>query len=80
MDNNNKATRIRWIIAGLMWTAIAINYIDRVVLSAAAPFISKEFALNATEMGLIMAAFFWSYALLQLPAGWLAFAARKPRD
>lgn len=72
MDNNNKATRIRWIIAGLMWTAIAINYIDRVVLSAAAPFISKEFALNATEMGLIMSAFFWSYALLQLPAGWLA--------
>jgi len=72
MYNNNKASSVRWLIAGLMWTAIAINYIDRVVLSAAAPIISKEFALNTAEMGLIMSAFFWSYALLQLPAGWLA--------
>jgi D-galactonate transporter len=72
MQNNNKASSIRWWIAGLMWTAIAINYIDRVVLSAAAPFIAQEYALSTTEMGLVMSAFFWSYALLQLPAGWLA--------
>ncbi|MEF9674062.1 hypothetical protein QNM99_25780 [Pseudomonas sp. PCH446] len=37
MHNNNKASSVRWLIAGLMWTAIAVNYIDRVVLSAAAP-------------------------------------------
>ncbi|WP_410014452.1 MFS transporter [Sodalis sp. C49] len=65
-------SRIRWWVAGLMWLAIAINYIDRTVLSAAAPHLIKELSLNAEMMGFIMAAFFWSYSLLQIPAGWFA--------
>ncbi|MHA6907859.1 MFS transporter [Ralstonia pseudosolanacearum] len=65
-------SKVRWLVAGLMWAAIAINYIDRTVLSAAAPHIQKEFHLSAVEMGIVMSAFFWSYALLQLPAGILA--------
>ncbi len=66
------STRIRWWIAGLMWLAIAINYIDRTVLSAAAPHLITELDINPEMMGFIMAAFFWSYALLQIPAGWFA--------
>ncbi|WP_028218868.1 MFS transporter [Paraburkholderia oxyphila] len=65
-------SKVRWWVAGLMWAAIAINYIDRTVLSAAAPKIQSEFHLDAIQMGIVMSAFFWSYALLQLPAGWLA--------
>ncbi|HEY4805270.1 MAG TPA: MFS transporter [Paraburkholderia sp.] len=65
-------SRVRWWVAGLMWAAIAINYIDRTVLSAAAPRIQSEFHLSAIQMGVVMSAFFWSYALLQLPAGMLA--------
>jgi MFS transporter, ACS family, D-galactonate transporter len=68
----SKATKIRWIVAGLMWSAIAINYIDRTVLSAAAPHLSKELSIPADQMGFILSAFFWSYALLQIPAGWFA--------
>ncbi|HEX7936434.1 MAG TPA: MFS transporter [Paraburkholderia sp.] len=63
---------MRWWVAGLMWAAIAINYIDRTVLSAAAPRIQSEFHLDAIQMGIVLSAFFWSYALLQLPAGLLA--------
>jgi D-galactonate transporter len=63
---------MRWLIAGLMWVAIAINYIDRTVLSAAAPQMSKEFSLTPEMMGIVLSAFFWSYALLQIPAGWVA--------
>ncbi|ATA27150.1 hypothetical protein BIY26_07275 [Brenneria goodwinii] len=55
-----------------MWLAIAINYIDRTVLSAAAPHLISELTLTPEMMGLIMAAFFWSYSLLQIPAGWFA--------
>ncbi|MCP2089546.1 UNVERIFIED_ORG: D-galactonate transporter [Paraburkholderia sediminicola] len=65
-------SKVRWLVAGLMWSAIAINYIDRTVLSAAAPHLQAEFHLSAMEMGIVMSAFFWSYALLQLPAGMLA--------
>lgn len=67
-----KRTRVRWVVAGMMWAAIAINYIDRTVLSAAAPRIQSDFHLSAVQMGIVMSAFFWSYALLQLPAGMLA--------
>ncbi|MEM5451173.1 MFS transporter [Paraburkholderia sp. BR14263] len=70
--NARSRSRIRWWVAGLMWAAIAINYIDRTVLSAAAPRIQSQFHLSAVEMGVVMSAFFWSYALLQLPAGFLA--------
>ncbi|TCV05435.1 ACS family glucarate transporter-like MFS transporter [Samsonia erythrinae] len=55
-----------------MWLAIAINYIDRTVLSAAAPHLVSELHLTPEMMGFIMAAFFWSYSLLQIPAGWFA--------
>ncbi|WP_321946337.1 MFS transporter [Paraburkholderia sp. J10-1] len=65
-------SKMRWWVAGLMWAAIAINYIDRTVLSAAAPKIQSAFHLDAMQMGIVMSAFFWSYALLQLPAGLLA--------
>jgi D-galactonate transporter len=65
-------SRVRWIVAGMMWAAIAVNYIDRTVLSAAAPRIQSDFHLSAVQMGVVMSAFFWSYALLQLPAGILA--------
>jgi sugar phosphate permease len=46
-----------------MWTAIAINYIDRTVLSAATPYITKEFGISSAQMGIILSGFFWSYAL-----------------
>ena len=72
MNNTLRSTRVRWWIAGLMWLAIAINYIDRTVLSAAAPHLITELDINPEMMGFIMAAFFWSYALLQIPAGWFA--------
>ena len=72
MTNSARSTRIRWWIAGLMWLAIAINYIDRTVLSAAAPHLITELDINPEMMGFIMAAFFWSHALLQIPAGWFA--------
>jgi ACS family glucarate transporter-like MFS transporter len=67
-----KRTNVRWIIGLFMFAALAINYLDRAVMSAAAPAIMHDLHINAEEMGIIMSAFFWSYALFQIPAGWLA--------
>ncbi|PKU24879.1 MFS transporter [Telmatospirillum siberiense] len=55
-----------------MWLAIAINYVDRTVLSAAAPRLIKDLDIPIDMMGLVMSAFFWSYAMLQIPAGWFS--------
>lgn len=64
--------RLRWLMIGLCMAANAINYIDRANLAVAAPSMSKELGLNATDMGLILSGFFWTYALMQLPFGYVA--------
>jgi len=50
---------------------IAFNYMDRGTLSVAMPMIRGDLKINAFEAGVILSAFSWSYALMQLPGGWL---------
>jgi ACS family D-galactonate transporter-like MFS transporter len=65
-------TTVRWKIFCMMLLLIAINYIDRASLSVAMPLIAKEFDLSPTMQGVILSAFFWTYALMQIPGGMLA--------
>jgi MFS family permease len=62
----------RWFIVGLLFMASLINYLDRATVSMALPLISKDLGLDATSKGLLLSAFFWSYALMQVPIGWCA--------
>jgi MFS transporter, ACS family, glucarate transporter len=48
-----------------------ITYIDRVCISQAAPIIRQELRLTETEMGWVFSAFTISYALFEIPAGWM---------
>jgi MFS family permease len=59
-------------IVTLLTVASFINYVDRGSLATAAPLVREEFGLSNTQLGLLLSAFFWSYAPGQLPAGWLA--------
>ncbi len=61
----------RPMILILLLAAVTINYIDRGSLSVAAPLVSTEFSLDKVHLGLLFSAFFWSYAIFQLVAGWL---------
>jgi sugar phosphate permease len=63
--------RIRWAAIFILLTGAVINYLDRANLSIANTTISHEFGFNSTEMGLLLSAFLWPYALANLPAGWL---------
>jgi sugar phosphate permease len=69
----------RWYILLLISAMYLITYLDRVNISTAAPLISKEFGFNNITMGYIFSAFAWSYALFQVPGGWLSdrFGARS---
>jgi MFS family permease len=62
----------RWAIVGLLFTASMINYMDRATVSFALPLISKELSLGPMTKGLLLSAFFWSYALMQIPIGYFA--------
>lgn len=48
-----------------------INFVDRGNLSAAAPLLKTELALSDRRLGILLAAFFWSYAFFQIASGWL---------
>lgn len=61
--------RLRWLMIGFAFLAVAINYLDRINLAIAAPHIKADLGLSNGEMGVILGAFFWSYALMQIPAG-----------
>lgn len=64
-------TKARYVIAAMLFVTVVINYMDRANLSVAAPLISEEFGLDPAQQGLLLSAFGWTYAALQLPGGWL---------
>jgi sugar phosphate permease len=61
----------RWFVLLLISLMYLIAYLDRVNMSTAAPVISKEYGFDKITMGAIFSAFVWSYALFQIPGGWL---------
>lgn len=65
------ATRIRWVILAIIFVISTITYLDRVNISIATRYITKEYGLTDVEMGKIFSAFIFAYGLFQVPGGWL---------
>lgn len=71
VNGSNVTKTRRWVIVSLLFASSFINYLDRAALSVALPTISAEFGLSAIQKGVLLWSFFPSYALMQLPVGWL---------
>ena len=73
------SARARWTIVVLAAAALFINYIDRGAVPTAAPLIQDDLHFSPQQLGLLMSAFWWLYALLQFPVGWLVerFGAQR---
>jgi sugar phosphate permease len=54
-------------------------YAQRGTLSVAAPFLIQELGVSRTVMGVMLSAFSWCYAFMQVPAGWIVdrFGVRR---
>lgn len=63
--------RSQWTILALLVISVTINYIDRGNLSIAASRLSSELQLDPEKIGLLLSSFFWTYAAMQIVAGWL---------
>jgi len=64
-------TRVRyWVIVFAVALAV-VTYIDRVCIANAAPYIRADLGLGLDQMGYIFAAFTASYALFEIPCGYL---------
>ena len=59
------------LVLVLLAISVFINYVDRGNLSIAAPLLKGELGISASQLGVLLSAFFWTYALLQLFSGWL---------
>ena len=72
----------KWGLVCLLGVGMMIAYIDRANLSVAlaVPAFRDFFGLDDTDRGFLNSAFFWSYAALQIPAGWIVdrYGAKLP--
>ena len=78
VDAAAKASKTRWVVLFLISLMYLICYMDRSNISVAEPEIAKQFGLNKSAMGLVLAAFTWAYAIGQIPRdGWATASARS---
>src|SRR5579863_495447 len=72
----------KWGVVCLLGLGMTIAYVDRANLSVAltVPAFRDFFHLDDADRGLLNSAFFWSYAALQIPAGWIVdrYGAKLP--
>jgi MFS transporter, ACS family, D-galactonate transporter len=66
-----RPTRSRFVIMVLLFTCVVINYLDRSNISITAPAMRTALGLDTAQMGYVLSAFGWTYALCQIPGGWL---------
>ena len=66
------ASGFRWVVLTLVFFAITINYIDRMVIGILAPDLRKQYGIGDEAYGYITSAFALSYAFGQMVSGrWL---------
>jgi MFS transporter, ACS family, D-galactonate transporter len=58
-------------VAVLLSLSVLINYVDRGTLAIAAPLLKDDLHLSPSQLGILLSAFFWTYAPFQVVSGWL---------
>lgn len=71
MESSLRPSRTRYGVIVFAVMLGIIHYIDRVCISKAQNFIQKDLSLDDTQMGWVFSVFTLSYALFEIPGGWL---------
>ena len=58
-------------VALILSVSVLINYVDRGTLAIAAPLLKEDLHLSPSQLGVLLSAFFWTYAFCQILSGWL---------
>src|SRR5262245_1559688 len=66
-----RGTPVRGRLLLFAFFLTVITYLDRVCISAAAPFMMKDLQLTIAQMGIVFSAFTLAYSLFEIPSGWL---------
>lgn len=80
MTASTPPTKVRFSVVGMATLVAFLMYLDRICLSwiVGSDSFKHEIHLTPSQLDWIKGAFFWAYALAQVPAGWLSdrFGAR----
>lgn len=69
---SGRPTRVRFGVVAAACAMSIVLYLDRVCVGIAQPYIAEDLQLSTGQLQWFLSAFFWSYALGQVPAGWFS--------
>ena len=69
---SDRPTAVRYRVLTWLTLAAALAYLCRNAVGVAESTIREDLGLTLKQSGVFMGAFFWTYAIFQVPGGWLA--------
>src|SRR5262249_56085936 len=73
------ASRVRGRVLAFAFLLAVVTYLDRICISAAAPYIMRDLHLTVLQMSVVFSAFALAYSLFEIPSGWLRDVLGPPR-
>lgn len=79
MTANEQPTRVRYLVIASTSLMSVLLYLDRFCISFVEMYIQEDLGLTDSQIGLMLSVFFLTYALGQVPSGWLTdrFGSRR---
>jgi MFS family permease len=66
----DRGSRVRYRVLAFAFALAMVTYLDRICISAAAPFIMADLHLTMLQMSVVFSAFTLAYSLFEVPSGW----------
>jgi ACS family glucarate transporter-like MFS transporter len=67
--SEDHGTHIRWVILALLFTMSFVAYVLRINMSIAGENMMADLGLSKIQLGMVLSAFVWGYAIFQFPGG-----------
>jgi ACS family glucarate transporter-like MFS transporter len=68
-DSDLRPTHVRWLILALLFMMSFVAYVLRINMSIAGENIMADLGLSKIQLGMVLSAFVWGYAIFQFPGG-----------
>jgi ACS family glucarate transporter-like MFS transporter len=68
-QSEHQSSQVRWVILALLFVASFVAYVLRTNMSIAGENMMADLGLSKIQLGMILSAFAWGYAIFQFPGG-----------
>jgi ACS family glucarate transporter-like MFS transporter len=68
-SSDQQSSHVRWVILALLFLASFVAYVLRTNMSVAGEGIMSDLGLSKIQLGMVLSAFAWGYAIFQFPGG-----------